>query len=143
MFNLEHHVRVFVFQVLEQHVQYLLLRQKPVAEWPLGPVVGAIAPDEHLQDAVVREVAEETGIHRPLHVIDLSRQTKELFGDMGMVEWNFAYQAGTPSSPIHRITPGPLVGDFAWLGFEEAFQKIGRARDRETLVKLQLHLHQN
>ena len=59
------------------------------------------------------------------------------------MEWNFAYQAGTPSNPVSRIKPGPKVGDFAWLGFEEAFQRIGTPEDRDTLVKLQLHLHQN
>ncbi len=143
MFALEHNIRVFVFQVLEDDVQYLLLRQKPVAEWPLGPVVGAIAPQEHMQDAVVREVREETGIHSPHHVIDLSSVTKQLFGDMGLVEWNFAYQAGTPHSPIREVTPGPRVGEFRWMGFEQAFHEIETSRDREALVKLQLHLHAN
>ena len=79
----------------------------------------------------------------PMHLIDLSRPSKELFGDVGLVEWNFAYQAGGPSRPVSRIKPGPQVGDFAWLPFDEAFRQIGGERDRETLVKVQLHLHQN
>jgi 8-oxo-dGTP pyrophosphatase MutT (NUDIX family) len=141
MFALEHHVRVFVFQVLEREIQYLLLRHKPVAEWPLGPIVGAIAPDEHLRDAVVREVREGTGIHKPLHVIDLSHPTKELFGDVGLVEWHFAYQAGTPTRPIREVTPGPRVGEIAWMSFEDAFRRIETSDDRESLVKLQLKLH--
>lgn len=32
MFNLEHRVRIFVFQVLDRRVEYLLLRQKPREE---------------------------------------------------------------------------------------------------------------
>ena len=143
MFALEHHLRVFVFQVLDREIEFLLLRQKPVAEWPLGPVVGAIAPEEHMREAVVREVAEETGISKPHHVIDLSRPTKELFGDIGMVEWNYAYQAGTPTNPVADLEPGPRVGEFAWMNFEEAFRRIGTKRDRDTLVTLQLHLHQS
>jgi ADP-ribose pyrophosphatase YjhB (NUDIX family) len=141
MFALEHHIRVFVFQVLEREIQYLLLRHKPAAEWPLGPVVGAIAPDERLRDAVVREVREDTGIHKPLHVIDLSCPTKELFGDVGLVEWHFAYQAGTPSRPIREVTPGPKVGEIAWMSFEDAFRRIETSDDRESLVKLQVKLH--
>jgi 8-oxo-dGTP pyrophosphatase MutT (NUDIX family) len=141
MLQLEHHVRVFVFQVLDQEVQYLLLRQKPVTEWPLGPVVGTIEPCEHMQDAVVREVREETGIRKPLHVIDLQRPTKEIFGDCGLVEWHFAYQAGTPGRPVPALHPGPRVGEFAWLSFEEAFRRIEATTDRESLVKLQLRLH--
>ena len=141
MFALDHHIRVFVFQVLENEIQYLLLRQKPVAEWPLGPVVGSIGLDEHMRDAVVREVREETGIRKPLHLIDLARPSKEIFGDIGLVEWPFAYQAGTPNRPIHEVTPGPKVSEIAWMNFEEAFRRIETAEDRESLVKLQLQLH--
>jgi hypothetical protein len=42
MFSLEHRVRVFVFQVLDRRVEFLLLRHLPREEWPLGPVVGAV-----------------------------------------------------------------------------------------------------
>ena len=140
MFALEHNVRVFVFQVLENEVQYLLLRQKPRAEWPFGPVVGAVGVAEQLQDAIVREVGVETGIRKPFHIIDLLEPTKELFGDVGLVEWPFAYQAGTPTSPIRVLTPGPMIGEFAWLRFERAFQLAENPRDRDALVRLQLHL---
>ena len=140
MFALEHRVRVFVFQVLEQETLYLLVRPKPAAEWPLGPVVGPLGLDEHLRDAVVRGVKEETGIARPLHIIDLSQPRKELFGDIGLVEWSFAYQAGTPDRPILDITPGPDIDEIAWMGFEEAFERIETSQDRENLVRLRWHL---
>ena len=55
MFQLEHRVRVFVFQVLDHAVEYLLLRQKPRSEWPLGPIVGPVAPGEKFHDAVLRQ----------------------------------------------------------------------------------------
>ena len=104
MFSLEHHVRVFVFQILEREIQYLLVRQKPTAEWPLGPVVGPIGPDEHIQDAVLREVREDTGIRKPLHMLELAKPSKELYGDCGLIQWPFAYQAGTPSQPSTRAS---------------------------------------
>ena len=141
MFSLEHHVRVFVFQILEREIQYLLVRQKPTAEWPLGPVVGPIGPDEHIQDAVLREVREDTGIRKPLHMLELAKPSKELYGDCGLIQWPFAYQAGTPSQPIEQVVPGPRVGEFAWMGFDEAFQRIEDSCDRDSLVKLRLHLH--
>ncbi len=140
MFELAHRVRVFVFQVLDSEVQYLLLRQKPRSEWPLGPVVGAVAIHEHLTDAVLREVRAETGLRRPHHVIDLSHPQKELFGDMGLVEWPFAYQAGTPDQPVETLTPGPMVGEYAWMRFDEAFHRIETRRDRDALVRLQLRI---
>lgn len=140
MFALEHRVRVFVFQILESEVRYLLLRQKPAAEWPLGPVIGKVGLHEHLIDAAVREVREETGIRRPHHIMDLSEPSKELFGDIGLVEWPFAYQAGTADRPVDRVTPGPNVGEFLWLDFEQAFQRIESNRDRDALVRLKLDI---
>lgn len=140
MFTLEHRVRVFVFQVLEQGVEYLLLRQKPRSEWPLGPVIGSLAPGEKFQDAVLREVRAETGLRRPVHLIELAAPQKELFGEIGLVEWPFAWQAGTPADPVQGITPGPMVGELAWMRFEEAYRRIEAAPDRDALVRLQLSL---
>ena len=140
MFSLDHRVRVFVFQILAHEVQFLLARQKPVQEWPPGPVVGRIAPDEHIRDAVMREVREETGIRRPLHLMDLSQPSKELFGDIGLVEWPFAYQSGAPASPTGPLQPGPSIGELLWVGFEEAFQRLEATTDRETLVRLRVQL---
>ncbi len=140
MFNLEHRVRVFVFQLLEQGPQYLLLRQRPRVEWPFGPVIGTVEPGEKFRDAVLREVQAETGLRRPVHLIELAAPQKELFGEMGLVEWPFAWQAGTPAEPVPALTPGPMIGELAWLGFDEAFRRIEAASDRDALVRLQLSL---
>ena len=71
MFQLEHRIRVFVFSVLDKRVEYLLLRHKPREEWPLGPVVGPVTPGEKLEDAIRREVHAETGLRRPVHLMEL------------------------------------------------------------------------
>jgi len=140
VFTLEHRVRVFVFQVREEDVQFLLLRHKPTTEWPLGPVVGPVAPSEQMQNAVFREVSSDTGLHQPLHLIELDQPRKELFGDVGLVEWPFAWQAAGPSDPAPALKPGPNVGEFAWMGFEEAFHSLDGSDDRQTLVQLRLAL---
>ncbi len=140
MFALEHKIRVFVFQVLERDIQYLLLRHKPRTEWPLGPVVGAVSPGEQIRDAILREVRLETGIERPILIRELTQPQKELFGDMGLIEWPYGYQAGGPTSPVQNLVPGPMVGEVAWMGFEEAFQRLESALDRDALVRLQLSL---
>lgn len=140
MYELEHRVRVFVFQILEQGPQFLLLRQRPRAEWPLGPVIGTVAPGEKTEDAVLREVRAETGLRRPVHLMEIAAPQKELFGDMGLVEWPFAWQAGIAGEQIHGLTPGPMVGELQWLRFEEAYRRIESATDRDALVRLQLSL---
>lgn len=140
MFHLEHRVRVFVFQVLDRRVEYLLLRHKPREEWPLGPVVGPVTPGEKLEDAIRREVQAETGLRRPVHLMELMAPQKDLYGDMGVVEWPFAWQAGTPSEPVLQLRPGPMVGELQWLTFEPAFQHLELSADRDALVRLQLTL---
>ncbi len=139
MFGIDHQVRVFIFQVLNQGVQYLLLRHKPAQEWPFAPVIGNVLPEEHLQDAIVRHVKSETGIYKPMHIIGLE-PSKELFGDVGVVEWPFAYQAGSPDQPIQAVRPGPTVGEFAWMNFGQAFECMERGSDRDCLVRLQVTL---
>ena len=140
MLSIDHRVRVFVFQILNSGIQYLLLRQKPTQEWPFGPVVGTVRPEEHLKDAVLREVEEGTGLDRPVHLMDLVVPQKELFGDIGLVEWPYAFQAAAPSSPAPEVRPGPTIGDFAWMTFEQAFERVGTSLDRDSLVRLQISL---
>ena len=140
MFNLEHRVRVFVFQVLDERIEFLLLRHKPRDEWPLGPVVGPVTPGEKLEEAIRREVHAEIGLRRPVHLQELAQPSKELFGDVGVVEWPYAWQAGTPDAPITDLTPGPMIGELHWMPFDEAFQQLEIGTDREALVRLQLGL---
>lgn len=140
MFNLEHRVRVFVFQVLDERIEFLLLRHKPRDEWPLGPVVGPVTPGEKLEEAIRREVRAEIGLRRPVHLQELAQPSKELFGDVGVVEWPYAWQAGTPDAPITDLKPGPMIGELHWMPFDEAFQQLEIGTDREALVRLQLGL---
>jgi ADP-ribose pyrophosphatase YjhB (NUDIX family) len=140
MYALEHRVRVFVFQILEQGPRYLLLRQKPRAEWPLGPVIGTVAPGEKTEDAVLREVRAETGLRRPVHLMEISAPQKELFGDMGLVEWPFAWQAAIAGEQLSGLRPGPMVGELQWMNFDEAYRRIETTTDRDALVRLQLSL---
>ncbi len=140
MWTLDHRVRVFVFQFVGTDPRYLLIRQKPRAEWPLGPVIGTVAMDEHLDDTVYREVAAETGLRRAERVVDLSEPSKELFGELGLVEWPFAFHAAAGTDKPAEVKPGPMVGEWAWMSFEEAFRTVEARRDREALVRLQLRL---
>ena len=140
MWTLDHRVRVFVFQFVGSEPRYLLLRQKPRAEWPLGPVIGTVAVSEHLHGAVYREVAAETGLRRAEQVVDLSEPTKELFGEVGLIEWPFAFHVPSDDEKPATVQAGPMVGEWGWMGFEEAFQRVEARLDRDALVRLRLRL---
>ncbi len=135
---LKHRVRVFVFQYAEKRLNYLLLRKRPRVEHDFGPVRGGVELDEHLQDAVLREVREETGLLRPAHLIDLDHTSTRVFGDEGLVHWEFGYQA--PNRAEAAIHPGPQIAESLWLGFERAFEALENPDDRAALVRLQMHL---
>ena len=136
--ELRHGIRVFVFSATAEGTLYLLLRPKPKQEWPWVPVVGSVNLDEHLQGACLREVQEETGIQRPVHLIDLKHQDQTLVGDLGLVEWQFAYQV--PTAQASLVKPGPRIHDLQWLPFETAFREMESGTDREGLVRVEVSL---
>jgi 8-oxo-dGTP pyrophosphatase MutT (NUDIX family) len=140
MWSLEHRVRVFLFQVLDHRVEFLLLRHKPRDEWPLGPVVGPVTPGEKLEEAIRREVHAETGLRRPVHLMELLQPQTELFGEIGVADWVYGWQAGTPSEPVTALKPGPMIGEMQWLPFDAAYHQLELPTDRDALVRLQLTL---
>ena len=134
---LHHKVRVFVFRFEERQPRYLLLRHQPRLENSLGPVHGTVGLGEHLEDAVLREVAEETGLRHPSHLIDLEHFERLCFGDEGVVEWEFGYET-RGHGPL--IVPGPQVVETIWANFDQAFQTLEITEDRDALVRLQMRL---
>jgi ADP-ribose pyrophosphatase YjhB (NUDIX family) len=136
--EVRHGVRVFVFRATAEGPRYLLVRPRPRNEWPWVPVIGAVNLDEHLQDAVLREVREETGLARPLHLIDLKQQQQTIVGDLGLVEWQFAFQVPAGIDP--RLQVGPRIQEYRWAAFDRAFQEVENLTDRDGLVRLQFLL---
>lgn len=134
---LSHKVRVFVFRYDNGQLSYLLLRRRPSSENILGPIKGLVGIDEHLRDAVLREVREDTGLTHPTHLIDLDHASTFTIGDEGLVEWEFGYQAPI-LGPAGQIQPGPDVAESMWVGFEGAFCSLEMPEDRDALVRLQV-----
>lgn len=137
--HLTHEIRVFVFRYQAGRPDFLLLRRRPRVENELGPVHGPVELSEHLRDAVIREVREETGLIRPAHLIDLDHASKLVVGDEGLIQWEFGYQA--PETDVEtRLHPGPEVAEAHWLPFEGAFQHLPNPEDRSALIRLQMLL---
>ncbi len=137
--TIHHKVRVFVFNWEEGRIRYLLLKKAPSTEHTWGPVAGPVNLGEHLQEAAVREVREETGILRPVHLIDLEHTQRLVFGDEGLVEWEFGYQAPGPTRAL-ELAPSPEIVEFHWLDFDQAYDRLETPEDRTGIVRLRMRL---
>ncbi len=136
---ISHKVRVYVFRWDENRLRFLLLRKNPPQENVLGPVCGPVGLDEHLPEAAVREVREETGLVEPVHLIDLQHANRLVIGDEGLVEWEFGYQARSDADE-KRLSPGPDVSDLFWLDFDQAYARLEAAEDRTGIIRLRMRL---
>ena len=91
MSELIHRIKVFVFQQAGPEPHYLLLRSAQGIEGLWGPVQGTIGFGEKLENAIQREVLDDTGILQPADVIDLGMPARWCFGDEDVIEWAEKY----------------------------------------------------
>ena len=81
MYELSHRVRVFVYRFEGGLPRYLLMRRGQGIESFWTPLHGPIGFGEKLESAIRREVMDETGLGRPLELIDLKMPQRWLVGD--------------------------------------------------------------
>lgn len=133
MSELIHRIKVFVFQWDDAGPSYLLLRPDRGPESAWGPVQGPVRYDEKLEAAVQREVARDTGIQRPLELIDLAMPVRWRLGDEEIVEWTFGYKA------TGQVDPDVLAAEraaFRWAGFQDAYPALELEPDRAAILRL-------
>lgn len=137
VFSLHHRVKVFVYRFSGRDLHYLMLKHPPQWEGFWGPVTGPIQPWENTERAVLREVREETGILEPKQLLDLKAPDRLQLGDEELVEWVYGYQA---SSSLPEIQLAPKLEGFRWDTFEQAFQSMEMAEDRNAMLRLHMRL---
>lgn len=138
MAELYHRVRVFVFRYdgkLEP--SYLLLRGAQMESF-WTPLHGTIGFGEQLEAAIRREVMDETGLGRPVQLIDLQMPARWLVGDEEVIEWNFGFRAAP--SPTPRID-GERWAEHRWAPFPEAYPSLEFQNDRAAIMRLHALVH--
>ncbi len=133
MTELVHRVKIFVFQKAGPEPHYLLLRRAQGLESCWGPVQGQIGFGEKLESAVQREVLDDTGILRPLDVIDLGMPARWSLGLEEVVEWTYGFHA---MAGAQEVRLDPRWSDFRWVNFGEAYPSLELELDRAAILRL-------
>jgi len=138
MAELLHRIRVFVYRLEEREPRYLLLRGSNV-ESVWTPLHGPIGFGEQLESAIRREVMDETGLGRPLEMIDLQMPSRWLVGDEEVIEWNFGFRV-VPQADDVQIDQDRWAA-FRWSQFTEAYPSLELQNDRAAIMRLHAILH--
>lgn len=133
-----HRVRVFVFNKSQVNPSYLLLHSAQGHEGFWRPVHGNIEFSEQFENAVRREVLEETGLINRGEVLDLDLPLRQLLGDEEIVHWNF----GFPVEEVPKVLQlDERWDDHDWAPFERAFGRFELDDDRAAITRLHAILH--
>lgn len=131
--ELLHRIKVFVFQMKGPEPNYLLLRGAQGIESFWGPIQGSIGFGEKLESAIRREVMDDTGIMRPLDLIDLQMPNRLLMGDEEIIEWTFGFRT---IGAAHPLRLDPRWSEFRWAEFPEAYPSLELDLDRAAIMRL-------
>ena len=133
MSDLLHRVKVFVFQMIGPEPRYLLLKGSQGIESFWGPVQGNIGFGEKLESAIQREVMDDTGILRPLDLIDLQMPSRLILGDEEIIEWSFGFKS-VPTQAELRLDK--RWAEFRWAQFSQGYPLLEFDSDRAAIMRL-------
>lgn len=139
MRDVSHRIRVFVYRFERGLPSYLLLRSAQGIESFWTPLHGPITFRETLESAIRREVMDDTGLARPLELIDLQMPARWVLGDEEVIEWNFGFRA-LPSADGLDIDRDRWSA-FRWAHFSQAYPSLELEPDRAAIMRLHALLH--
>lgn len=133
MSELLHRIKVFVYQAHAAEPEYLLLRGAQRIESFWGPIQGSVGFGEKMEAAIRREVMDDTGILKPLEVIDLDMPQLTVVGDEEIIEWSFGLRAAPARAPLKL---DPRWADFRWAPFAQGYPMLEFELDRAAILRL-------
>ena len=133
MTDLLHRVKIFVYQVKGAEPSYLLLRGAQRIESFWGPIQGNIGFGEKLESAIRREVIDDTGILRPVDLLDLQMPGRVSLGDEEIIEWNFGLRTLPTDRPLRL---DPRWSEFRWAPFRDGYPLLELDSDRAAFLRL-------
>jgi len=120
-------------------IEYLLSKRLPERNGVWQPVTGGMKEGETREEALCREVKEETGVKNIVAVIEGLYYFE--FSDPNL---NQEYVYGVEVSPSEEIVLGREEhSEYKWCSFQEALQLLYWKENKEALRKLNMTLTQH
>jgi len=129
-------VEAIIFRRNGNKVEYLLLKRLPERNGFWQPITGGVEEGETRNEALRREIREETGIKNIVAVL----------GDLYVFEFsdpslNQEYVYGVEVSPSEEIILDQKEhSEYKWCSFQEALQLLHWKENKEALRKLNMTL---
>jgi 8-oxo-dGTP pyrophosphatase MutT (NUDIX family) len=132
-------VEAIIFRRTESVIEYLLLKRLPERNGFWQPVTGGVEEGETREEALRREVAEETGVRNMVAVIEGLYYFE--FSDPNL---NQEYVYGVEVSPSEEISVDQREhSEYRWCSFQEALQLLHWKENKEALRRLNATLTQH
>jgi len=132
-------VEAIIFRRNDTRIEYLLLKRLPQKNGFWQPVTGGMEEGETLDEALRREIMEETGVKNIVAVIE------------GLYYFEFSdpnpyqeYVYGVEVSPSEEIVlDGREHSEYRWCSFQDALQLLHWKENKAALRKLNIILTQH
>ena len=125
-------VEAIIFRRMGSKVGYLLLKRRPERNGFWQPVTGGVEEGETREEALRREVMEETGVKSIVAVVESLYYFE--FSDPNL---NQEYVYGVEVSPSEEIMlDGEEHSEYKWCSFQEALRFLHWRENKEALRKL-------
>lgn len=132
-------VEAIIFRRNRDMIEYLLLKRLPERNGFWQPVTGGMEEGETREEALCREVKEETGVKNIVAVIEGLYYFE--FSDPNL---NQEYVYGVEVSPSEEIVlDREEHSEYRWCSFQEALQLLHWKENKEALRKLNMTLTQH
>jgi dATP pyrophosphohydrolase len=131
-------VEAIIFRRNGNKVEYLLLKRLPERNGFWQPVTGGVEEGETRNEALRREIREETGIKNIVAVLE-----DLYFFEFSDPNLNQEYVYGVEVSPSEEIMLDQKEhSEYKWCSFHEALQLLHWKENKEALRKLNKKLTQ-
>lgn len=126
-----------VYHIIDNHTRFLLIKNKRSGNWCFPK--GHIEKGESNEDAAVREVLEETGIHIKIHNGFESISKYKIRGTINKMV--FIFIASTDD--VNTVIQEEEIEDYVWLPYSKAMTYLSFDNDRMILRKAHKFLISN
>jgi 8-oxo-dGTP pyrophosphatase MutT (NUDIX family) len=125
-------VEAIIFRINSSRIEYLMLKRLPERNGFWQPVTGGMEEGETRDEALHREIGEETGIENLVRVIEDIYCFE--FSDPNL---NKEYVYGVEVSATEKVVlDGKEHSEYRWCGIQEALQLLHWKENKEALENL-------